>query len=157
MDDLKVVFYVVVAIVWMIYNNYKKVSEEAKKRDPSKPFQETIPENWPKESELPKPPVFQKSSENKPVTKPVRVPANSRRAETLKREPIRKERLSGNNKIQTTLATSREGGNLQPSKLVHFEDAVQETEPLNKIVADIRNADFRQAFILSEVLQRPYI
>lgn len=157
MDDLKVVFYVVVAIIWMIYNNYKKVSEEAKKRDPSKPIQETITENWPKETDIPKPPVYQRPIENKSKQKEVRVPSISRRTETLKREPIRKERLSGNYKIKPIVTVSREGGNLQPSKLVHFEEVVYDNEPFNRIAAEIRNADFRQAFILSEVLQRPYI
>src|SRR5688572_28040602 len=100
MDDLKVVFYIVVGIAWMIYNNYKKVSAESKKRDPSKPIQETIPENWPKEPDYPKPPVVQKQPERKSLPKPVRLPSIPRRTETFKREPIRKERLSSNYKIQ---------------------------------------------------------
>src|SRR5688572_15500707 len=56
MDDLKIVFYVLVAIIWVVYNNYKKITDASRKRDLSKPPDEVIQENWPrKRQEAPKP------------------------------------------------------------------------------------------------------
>ena len=37
MDDLKIILYVVVAIIWVVYNNYRKITDASKKRDLSKP------------------------------------------------------------------------------------------------------------------------
>ncbi len=63
MDDLKVVLYIVIAIIWVVYNNYKKISDASKKRDYSKPPAEVIQENWPGKKEKP---VVREKSEYKP-------------------------------------------------------------------------------------------
>jgi hypothetical protein len=157
MDDFKVVFYIVVAIVWVIYNNYKKISETAKKRDPSKPFGDIITENWPKETFAPQTQELPKKQKPVRVLKSVTDDSFKRKTVALKREPLRKDRMSGNYKFPQTISTLIEGGNLQPSKLVHFEDGAEDTSPYNQMADEIRNANFKQGIIIAEVLQRPYI
>src|SRR6187399_740756 len=63
MDDLKIAFYVVVAIAWVVYNNYKKISEASRKRDLSKPPDEVIQENWPGKKQASPKPVARKIKE----------------------------------------------------------------------------------------------
>ena len=42
MDDLKIILYVVVAIIWVVYNNYRKISEASKKRNLTQPPREPV-------------------------------------------------------------------------------------------------------------------
>src|SRR5688572_11879783 len=86
MDDFKIVFYIIVAIAWVVYSNYKKISEEAKKRNPAKRPPEVIQENWPSQPYKPKPPVA--SSPTK-----IPVPAGIPTREILKPARVRPERI----------------------------------------------------------------
>lgn len=54
------------------------------------------------------------------------------------------------------LTSGREGGSIQPSKMVQFEEPHLEIMVANPWAEAIRNADFRTAIVLSEVLKRPY-
>lgn len=155
MDELKVVFYIVVAIIWVVYNNYKKISDASRKRDFSKPTKEVIAENWPK-VELPRKNTvgknlkqFEKQSVNTPKPLLSRPPLKSReplRRATLTQKPVQ----SLSNRIPV------EGGILEPSKIAHFEEVQLSSEEPNLIVEEIRNVDMRRAIILSEILKRPY-
>jgi len=161
-DDLKIVFYIIVAIVWMVYNNYKKLSEQSSKRDPSAPpAGEVIEENWPKEPTVVRKPettVARKSSLPKILRKKEeRIPVPVRTAPVpMKRTPLYKERLSSSKSNNMFLTSSREGGSMQPSKVVRFEEPHHETMVANPWAEAVRNADFKTAIILSEVLKRPY-
>ena len=162
MEDLKIVFYIVVAIIWMIYNNYKKVAEQSKKRNPSQPFEdlpdEVPTENWPSipKSE-PYRPQPQKPRRNLvPTPVPVRRPVE-KRAKMVKQSMFDRGRSYFSSYGEPMFNPLLEGGALRPSEHVTFEDSEtigNQTE--NQFAEQIRNADFRQAIILNEVLQRPY-
>ncbi len=156
MDDLKIVLYVVVAIIWLVYNNYKKISETNKKRDASKPYDEVPQENWPKSAPAPEPQPSKKQTV-RPLSKPVHSSGESRKsASASTRELVRKQTSVKRSGTSSEILMPREGGLTQPSKLVHFEEPVKSDEEQNYLAEEIRNADFRKAIILSEVLQRPY-
>lgn len=156
-NDLKIVLYIVGAIIWLIYNNYKKVAEETRKRDPSKPVGEVIEENWPKEPEAPKsaprkspvPKVLRKKPE------PVPVPAR-KEVPVMKRVALSKPRMSSAYQSAFQRSAVSEGGSLQPSKMVKFEDPLTEQTPSNPWVEALRNADMRTAIVFSEIFKRPY-
>lgn len=154
MDDLKLVFYIVVAIIWVIYNNYKKISKAAQERNPGKPSPEVITENWPPVSFPRESPVLEKRQpiEKQKVSHP--------RAKIVKepligRDPMRKSAMVSRSSKSISYQTSPEGGRIQPSKIVHFEDESFGVEPSNLVLEEIRNTDMRRAVILSEVLKRP--
>jgi hypothetical protein len=155
-NDLKLILYVVIAIIWLIYNNYKKVSEASKKRDISKPPDqpgEVIPEAWPSTAP-PEKKVMEKSG--RPVPKPQASrplsTISEERKKIIKARPERKQRRGSPDPFFSTI----EGGNIQPSKIVQFEESEAAKWSENNLAEEIRNADFRKAIILKEVLQRPY-
>lgn len=156
MEDLKIVAYVVVAIVWVVYNNYKKISAASKKRDFSKPPLEVIKENWPAIPAKPirKPlPVSNETLEKQPRVIGKRV---LERKALPQRLPVRKTVSSSRVSQPQSKYRSIEGGIISPSKVVHFEEQDDIEEVPNPLLAAIRNMDFRQGFIWSEVLKRPY-
>ena len=154
MDDFKVVIYIVGAIIWLIYQNYQKVAEQSRKRDISKPFEEELPTAPPVKDPLP--------------ARPVNPPNQG----TFKRTDLPKKsvvpRLAGSrqktHKVSSSISMEsqpvsymEEGGGTKPSQTVRFDEpSSDENSSFNPIAEEIRNADFRRAFILSEVLQRPY-
>ncbi len=156
MDDLKVVLYIVVAIIWVVYNNYKKISEASKKRDLTKPFGEIIQENWPKVSSPSRKSVVTKKlpSTNKGIL--IDQTGKLQRPVLKVRDPLKREKLASRSKLEKSFLKTKEGGSTQPSKIVHFEDDENESYVLNPVVAEIRNADLRKAIVLSEILKRPY-
>jgi hypothetical protein len=154
MDDLKMVFYIVVAIIWVIYNNYKKITKAAQERNPAKPTPDVITENWPPVNFPRESPVIEKRQtvERQKVSHP--------RAKIVKeplkgRDPIRKFSTVSRSSKSTSYRTAPEGGSIQPSKIVHFEDESFGFETPNLVLEEIRNTDMRRAVILSEVLKRP--
>jgi len=151
---LKLVFYIAVAIIWVIYNNYKKITKAAQERNPGKPAPEVISENWP-------PMNFPNPSPVSKKLQPVeRQKASHLRTKIVKeplvgREPIRKASIATRPSKSTSYRSAPEGGYIQPSKIVHFEDATLIQETPNLVLEEIRNTDMRRAIILSEVLKRP--
>ena len=148
------VFYIIVAIIWVIYNNYKKISKAAQERNPSKPAPEVISENWPPINFPREAPVIEKKQpvERQKVSHP--------RAKIVKeplkgREPIRKAAMVSRPSKSTSYRTAPEGGSIQPSKIVHFEDESLYIATPNLVLEEIRNTDMRRAVVLSEVLKRP--
>ena len=155
MDDLKIVLYIVVAIVWMIYNNYKKIGSDAKKRNPAQPTPETDEFEWPDES----PSEPYQSTKGQPVDtyKPTIQKEKVPTREKLKREPLSKTGLNTKKRAEPLFLSTNEGGTIQPSSVVNYEDN-QNVELSNENWAyKIRNADYKKAIILTEILQRPYI
>ena len=154
MEDFKIILYVLAAFAWMFFKNYEKVKQEAAKRNPSKPIDfepepppVTIPTSRPK-AETPARPVMKTP---RPVVRPRAVASD--RPVMPKRKPLVKESID----YKTGRAAIVEGGSAKPSDSVHFnESVVEEVSWQNPIAAQIREADFRQAFLLSEILQRPY-
>lgn len=154
MDDLKVILYVVIAIAWMIYNNYKKVGDASKKRDPSQPIPEVIEENWPKETPY-EPPQSTKRQYVETISDQVnenRVPKRDK----LKRQPLKKAGILPRKRKEPLFLSTHEGGSTQPSLIVQFDDNDSEDELEVNWVHKIRNADFKQGIIMTEILQRPY-
>ncbi len=156
MEDLKVVLYIVVAIIWVVYNNYKKIVKTSASRDPSKQPKEIIQENWPKTQQktVVKPvPVPQKVS-NKPVLRESR--------KVLERRPLPERKLIRQQKqiekIPEKISSYQhsEGGILQPSKIVHFEEQETIYEEQNPLLNVIRTMNLREGIVLAEVLRRPY-
>lgn len=152
MDDLKVIFYVVVAIAWMIYNNYKKVSEESRKRDPKKPISES-----PEENRIPQPKQVQRSKKQ-PVeaVRPRSAVVRTEPRPKLIRERMSKEKMVSQKESTTILKGFSEGGRVKPSSIVHFKEESEFEEIHRDWSEEIRNADFKRAFVLKEVLQRPF-
>ena len=152
MDDLKIVFYILVGIIWVVYNNYKKITEASGKRDFTKPFSETIPENWPALPEKKKPVAKQVTETQKPKEKREVLRRNILPKRTLPGKPARVE-------ISQQIFTSpqiQEGGLSTPSKVVQFEESTLFPESPNGLLTALRNMDLRQAIVMSEVLNRPY-
>jgi hypothetical protein len=144
LDDLKVILYVVGAIAWLLYKNYQKVREQSRQRDVSKPFEDEVLE----------PPKPIPSVPSPTVVKTVRTPSRP-----IKPKPPVNQRTSAQSYREQSVShvTPVEGGVIKPSESVRFEDPVTpEISWNNPIAEEIRSADFRKAFILSEVLQRPY-
>ncbi|MBL0343478.1 MAG: hypothetical protein IPP71_23045 [Bacteroidetes bacterium] len=163
MDDLKVVLYIVVAIIWVVYNNYKKIAEASKKRNFSKPPAEIIQENWPKTAPTvlkTVPPVLKTTTARKTQyveKQSERTASRMLQKEAIKvRDPIKRVPLASRSKMEKTFLNSREGGTTQPSKVAYFEEAQTELYTWNPVVDQIKNTDMKTAIILSEILKRPY-
>ncbi|MFM7080334.1 MAG: hypothetical protein ACKOYC_11175 [Bacteroidota bacterium] len=144
MDDLKIVLYIVGAIIWLLYKNYQKVSEQSKTRDISKPYEEeAVP--------VPSPSV------TKPKPQPARSSPRPTPIRTPKSTEFQRNYAANRAAKQQSQVVPVEGGSTKPSQNVRFEEPdAPETSWNNPIAEEIRNADFRKAFVLSEVLQRPY-
>jgi len=156
MDDLKVVLYIVVAIIWVVYNNYKKLSEASKKRDLKKPPPEVIQENWPRETyKKPSPvPAAPKQVIEKQTTKRVRP--------VLERQPIPSRRPIQRTSVATRLVTTRppayaiEGGTTTPSKVVQFEESTASESDQHPLLQALKSMDLKQGILMAEILKRPY-
>ena len=156
MDDLKVVLYIVVAIIWVVYNNYRKLSEANKKRDLKKPPPELIQENWPRETvnkpgpiNPPKRQVIDKqaSKTEKPVL--VRTPLPVRRS-------LKRPSLASKPEQAIIPSLYREGGITTPSKVVHFEEPDFDEVDHHPIFRTMKSMDLKHAIVISEILKRPY-
>ncbi|MFM7901633.1 MAG: hypothetical protein ACKPAD_06565 [Bacteroidota bacterium] len=151
MEDFKIVLYVLAAFAWMIYKNYEKIKKDTASRDLSKPVDS-------QKTETPYvPPVLPKPS---PLKRPIASPSPSRKppiSATEKRKTLVRPALTSRSRGYVESSPSIEGGLIKPSASVQFEEIELETQSLhNPIAEQIRNADFRQAIVLSEILQRPY-
>lgn len=162
MDDLKIAFYIIGAIVWFVYNNYKKFQAEAAKRDFSKPVKNA---DVPAVEQIP-PPVKPRHF-TATQRKSVLVPRDSKPSKQVVSDVPRKH-LSGERvplvaraKLKKSTFLSQEnaipeGGVLVPSKIVHFEDEPQVAEVENPYLMALRSGDIRQAVVYAEILKRPY-
>jgi hypothetical protein len=162
MDDLKIALYIIGAIVWFVFNNYKKIKAEAAKRDFSKPAPSPdIPAK-----EISKPTVSpRRMIADKP--RPVNVPRESKPSKQIVSDVPRKH-LSGEREPLIAPAKMRkqtivreekvtlEGGSLVPSKIVQFEDQQNTAEVENPYLAALKSGDVRHAVIYAEILKRPY-
>jgi hypothetical protein len=153
LEDLKIVFYVLVAIVWVVYNNFKKIKDASQKRDYTKPPPEIIQENWPKTIEK-KPAVKTVVIKEKPVQRSVDEPL--KRPVLVRRNHLRQERQPLPVRQKIVRPAIAEGGNIKPSKLVQFQDEPEVELSENVLLQELKNTSFRQAFIWSEILKRPY-
>jgi hypothetical protein len=148
-EDLKVIVYIVVAIGWVIYNNYKKITRDAAKRNPQRPVSETPNENWP-------PFPFEEPKPAERMPEPIPVPA--------KRQPARKQFLHKLPKSEVTSGflssdiPGTEGGSVKPSGVVQFSKVPEhEPEQEHPWLAEFRSGtDWRKMIIGAEILQRPY-
>ncbi len=154
MDDLKVILYVVIALIWVVYNNYKKLSEAARKRDLKKPSVETSSD---------------RSFEQKPA--PVPMPKKSReiivkqRGKALKEILVRKpvpvpatgqQKYFKERPAFITTSFNTEGGVVTPSKIVNFEETSETKNYRNPILDALKSMDLKSGIIMAEVLKRPY-
>ncbi|MBL7913785.1 MAG: hypothetical protein JNL49_01950 [Bacteroidia bacterium] len=165
MDDLKVILYIVGAIIWVVYNNYRKIMDESKKRNPAKPVPQEVPAppiQMPPVSKtqqttrrqtnaLPKP---ARQSSPVPTRKPLRESARPSLASG--RKPMIAPRLSQQKKNEVSMNYNLEGGAIQPSKIVQFEETLTVSEYGNSVLNDLRDGDMQKAIIYSEILKRPY-
>jgi hypothetical protein len=152
MEDLKIVLYIVAAIGWVIYNNYRKITSEAAKRDVRRPVSEIPTENWPVDRPVKTIiPDTIKEVSRKPV------PA---RAALPRPQPIRRQSLV---KKKTPVAvpeiqvSAPEGGRVLASSQVTFtavHDHVEENE--HPWLKEFRSGtDWRKMLVGAEILQRP--
>ena len=162
MDDLKIALYIIGAIVWFVFNNYKKIKAEAAKRDFSKP----APAPDAPVRDMPRPPVTPRRA-TASQRKPVLVPRESKPSKQVVSDVPRKH-LSGERvplvapaKLRKETLTGQrqaapEGGTLVPSKIVHFEDQPHVAEVENPYLTALKSGDIRQAVVYAEILKRPY-
>lgn len=153
MDDLKVVFYIVVAIAWVIYNNYRKFAEAARKRDPSRPVSSPEASNRPDQTQ-PLPP-------QRPFQKPQPVPSATGKTGMPGKLKVPAPKIRTIKKARPEPAfmntgSQMEGGTLTPSKVVQFEEPGNATFQENPILAQLKSAGIRTGFVWSEILKRPY-
>lgn len=146
--EFKVVLYIIIGVFWVIFNNYQKIKNQAAERDISKPPAELkpMPSNGPTvlTKSAPKPTVSQNPSRT----------STTGLAEN--RKTMVKNVLGSRTRTSTWQNTILEGGSIKPSTSVQFADVEAEGSSLqNPIAEQIRNADFRQAIVLSVILQRP--
>ncbi|MBK8413683.1 MAG: hypothetical protein IPL22_03600 [Bacteroidetes bacterium] len=165
MDDLKVILYIVGAIIWVVYNNYRKIMNESKKRNPSQPAPqaEVIPPYKAPTTEKPQQvPRRQSNTVPKPSRQTMPAPTRKPLRESVRpslasgRKPLVASRLSQQKKNEVSMNYNREGGAIQPSKIVQFEETLTVTEYANSVLSDLRDGDMQKAIIYSEILKRPY-
>lgn len=165
MDDLKVILYLVGAIIWVVYNNYRKIMDESRKRNPAKPVAAEVPEppvQIPPVSKTQQNPRRQTNTLPKPARqsppvltrKPLRETARPSMASG--RKPMIAPRLSQQKKNEVSMNYNLEGGAIQPSKIVQFEETLTVSEYGNSVLNDLRDGDMQKAIIYSEILKRPY-
>jgi hypothetical protein len=152
MEDLKIVLYIVAAIGWVIYNNYKKITNEASKRDVRRPVSEIPTENWPIDRPV-------KTTIPEVIKEVPRQPVPVRPA--IKRpQPIRRQSLiakKGPVAIPEIQMSAPEGGRVLASSQVTFtevHDNVVENE--HPWLEEFRSGtDWRKMLVGAEILQRP--
>ncbi|HEX5001361.1 MAG TPA: hypothetical protein VFW78_02605 [Bacteroidia bacterium] len=145
--EFKVVMYLVIAIGWVIFNNYRKIVKEHEKRGSGKRTP-SLPENWPSTS-FPEPVPAPSSS------KPVTVTTSSPK--------VLKPKLQKNIK-KSTPRTSQptysnlpvEGGYSIPSNQVHFSEQNTADVPHPILEWLQSGTDWQKVLVGSEILQRPY-
>lgn len=155
-SDLKIIFYIVVAIIWIVYNNYRKIAGESRKRNPAEPPDEVIRENWPpvtderrERSTSPRPPIVREPLKRK--LSPVAEPSGSR--------SVRDSGQRYTDEIVVTtsmLDPADEGGRIRPSGMVHFEEPSLAPGRQVTQIERLRHTDLQTAFIWSEVFKNPY-
>lgn len=155
-NDLKIILYIVVAIVWVVYNNYRKIAGESRKRNPSRPPDEVIRENWPTvsgESQdkriAPAPPVTRKPVT--PKVAPLTIPAMARTAKALSQRQTEESLASA-----SMVNPAAEGGRNKPSGLVHFEEPLMAPVEHSTLVEHLRHTDLQTVFLWSEIFKNPY-
>ena len=152
MDDIKIVLYILAAIAWVIFNNYKKLSETHRKRDSSKPPPDIIPENFPPVSETPD----WKKLEPEPSPRKITMAGEPVKA---KRTPFPRHSISQRKSKPARSAffnQEHEGGEIIPSQIVHFEEGQNLAITPHPIIEYMHSGDLRSAVLLSEILRRPY-
>jgi hypothetical protein len=153
MDELKVVFYIAVAIAWVIYNNYRKFAEAARKRDPSRPV--SPPERGERTDQAPE------ILPQRPFQAPQPVPAGTAKSRIpgKLKIPAPKTRVIKKNRPEPAFmntGSQTEGGTLTPSKVVQFEEPEIATFQENPILAKLKSSGIRTGVVWSEILKRPY-
>lgn len=150
MEDFKIILYVLAAFAWMIFKNYEKIKKDSASRDLSKPTEAQKPDSSFSPTVLPKP---------SPTKKTISAPIPSRKPPVKaveKRKTLVRPSMTTRSKTNIERVPVIEGGRIRPSASVQFEELETEPQSLqNPIAEQIRNADFRQAIVLSEILQRP--
>jgi hypothetical protein len=155
-EDLKIVFYIVVTLLWFFYSNYRKLKKKAKERDISNApdtdnrqegkdyewerdiFPPTSPEWAPDEtrkaldySELPK-------NDTNPLPKLLETPALEVISDEKKKYSQKKDKLSGSNRLFVKIASRKK--NMKTS-----------------ILREINQTNWKKAVILAEILKRPNV
>lgn len=143
-EDFKLIFYIVVAIGWVIFKNFRKITKEAQGRDFTKPVNQSPAENWP--------PVKMETPAPVPVPKPVPTPKVKR--QFLHKQPIRQSRQT----FLTSDIPPVEGGVQKPSSSAVFATAPEPgSESIHPWLEEFRTGmDWRKAMVAAEILQRPY-
>lgn len=154
MDDLKVVLYIVIAIAWVIYNNYRKFAEAARKRDPSRPVRP--------EEGVGRPDQTTEIPPQRTVPKPQPVPSATGRGGMFPGKPrmsAPKARVIKKIRSEPAFMSTGslpEGGTLTPSKVVQFEEPEITTFQENPLLTHLKSTGIRTGIIWSEILKRPY-
>jgi len=145
--EFKVIMYLVIALGWVIFNNYRKIVKEHEKRGSGRKAP-ALPENWPS-STTPEP--IPASSSSKPVT----VVTSSQK---VIKPRLQSKAIKSASRLQRTTYSSLpvEGGYSTPSLQVHFSEQNSSEEP-HPILEWLQSGTaWQKVFVGSEILQRPY-
>ncbi len=156
MDDLKIVLYLVVTVLWLFLNNYKKIQKQARERKLAMPQQDTAAP----EAEFNTSPAPAKSENKsmKEIRKELQMKdlkgrhsAKSKKDTAFKFQGHRDDP----NKYQEIII--REGGDFLASEKVNFKIAPAKEDYENHLLEEINETDWKKAVVLSEILNRPYV
>jgi len=159
MDDLKIIFYIVVTILWFFYNNYRKVQKKARERDisdspdPIEKEPET-PFDWEKDF-FPTESVEQKPE---PVTKELitnKLPEQKRVLKPLISSERTRPTLHYD--VKPGLSSIQRGDNLTLLNKEVSPIKLPKRRKNKNPLYDLKRTNWKKAVIISEVLNPPYL
>jgi hypothetical protein len=155
MDDLKIIFYLVVTLLWFFFNNYRKLQKKARERRDQQPGRESqenseTPEfNWEE--------IFGKgsSSAETPDIEPD-IP-QAQPVEITRRQPLARSTPSEMMEKSFRKNTKDEIRTLKTSQRPGLRKALKKRTAGSVRSRKIRRSNWKKAVVLSEVLHPPYV
>ena len=155
MDDIKIIFYLVVTLLWFFFNNYRKIQKQARERKKNQPEKEPTAE--PETPEFDWEQVFGEGRhtteapdfETETIKEASQRPRTFRSGEASRKLPERK---------QLDLPVSlNEGAESKPTKRTNFKRSLRKRVSNSNRSKKIRRSNWKKAVVLSEVLHPPYV
>ena len=159
MDDLKIIFYIVVTILWFFYNNYRKVQKKARERDITEspgPIEneQDEPFDWereffPSETQEKKPEPLVKEL----TTRELQPPNTELQESTVPKSTI----PASQNDLKSIFDPSKlHGTERRPEKVISRKISARRQKK-KKPLYDLKGTNWKKAVIISEVLNPPYL
>lgn len=155
MDDIKIIFYLVVTLLWFFFNNYRKIQKQARERRNNQPEPENTPDSETPEFDWEE--IFGKGRQSTETPEP----EPKTRHEAPSRQPVRNSRTRQftapvQNVVDKTLP-SGDGLNFASSQRRDVKRSLKKRFSHSSRSEKIRRTNWKKAVILSEVLHPPYV